>query len=175
MSASPRIKQHLLLLLAAAAALTYLPFAGSAFAADTPFVDQIPNGVTVSLSQISVLRSFGATVEQWSPPKSPPNLAPLTQLVAPHLPKTNFAQTIEIGSHNTVIQGQDGNGDMSNVGIIGGNANNVFVGQNGNDLRSNLLLIGTNGMNVGVLQPNASAPVDLAIIRARNGTIIIPR
>jgi hypothetical protein len=175
MSASSRIKQHPLLLLAAAVALASLSFGGNAFAADTPFVDQIPSGVNVDLSQISVLRSFGATVEQWSPPKSPSNPLPPTQLVAPHLPNTNFAQTIEIGSHNTVIQGQNGTGDLSNVGVIGGNANNVFVGQDGNDLRSNLLLIGTNGMNVGVLQPNGSAPVDLAIIRARNGTIIIPR
>jgi hypothetical protein len=167
------------LLFSGAMALAPLPFGGSAHAADTPFVDQIPSGTTAdipnSLFQISSSRSFGPTSAQWLPPKLPSNSLSPTQFAAPHLPNANLAQTIEIGVHNTVVQGQDGTGDMSNVGIIGGNANNVFVGQDGNDLRSNLLLIGTNGMNIGVLEPNGSPAVNLAIIRARSGTIIIPR
>jgi hypothetical protein len=172
MSAYSGIRQLSPLFFSTAMVLAPLSFCGSAFAADTPFIDQIPSGLT---ADIPSLRSFGPTVAQWLPPKLPSNSVPPTQLVAPHLPNANLAQILEIGSHNTVIQGQDGIGDVSNVGIIGGNANNVFIGQDGNDLRSNVLLIGTNGMNVGVLEPNGSPPVDLAIIRARNGTIIIPR
>jgi hypothetical protein len=178
MPASSRVVQQrsLLLLLTAAVALTSLPQGGNAFAADTPFVDQIPNGFTAAIpNSLSGLRAFDPATAQWLAPKLPSNSLPPTQLVAPHLPNANLALTVEIGSRNTVIQGQNGVGDVSNIGVIGGNANNVFVGQDGNDLRSNVLLIGTNGMNVGVLEPNGSPPVDLAIIRTRAGTIIIPR
>jgi hypothetical protein len=86
----------------------------------------------------------------------------------------NFAQTLQIGSFNRVLQSQSGGNNFSNVGVIGGKGNNVGVWQAGGDL-SNLNLINTQGMSVGVFQPRGAAPVNVLIARLPNGSVLIKR
>jgi hypothetical protein len=86
----------------------------------------------------------------------------------------NFAQTLQIGSFNRVLQSQSGGNNFSNVGVIGGKQNNVGVWQGGGDL-SNLNLINTQGMTVGVFQPRGAAPVNMLIARLPNGSLLIKR
>ena len=147
----------------------------AARAADTPFIDQIPNGQMVNLPpnagpllkpNLSLLnpRSSGLV----------PSITPSPHLAVPHSARANIATTVEIGNYNSVFQLQAGINDRSSIGILGGNGNNVGVVQAGNNLESDLLLIGTQGMNVGVLQRNNSAPVRMAIIHVPAGTVIIP-
>lgn len=149
--------------------------APAARAADTPFIDQIPNGQMVHLPA-----NAGTPLKPHLPLLNPrssglvPIIAPSPNFTAPHSAHTNIATTVEIGNYNSVFQLQAGVGDRSSVGILGGNGNNVGVIQAGNNLVSDLLLIGTQGMNVGVLQRNNSAPVRMAIIHVPAGTVIIP-
>ena len=86
----------------------------------------------------------------------------------------NFAQTLQIGSFNRVLQSQSGGNNFSNVGVIGGKNNNVGVWQGGKHL-SNLALINTKGMSVDVLQAPGSAPVNALIARLPNGSLLIKR
>jgi hypothetical protein len=143
-----------------------------AHAADTPFIDQIPGGVTV------VLPNAGLNVDSHQSAArgatAPTNNLRLMNVALPHPRQTNVATTVEIGNYNSVFQLQAGSGDESSVDIIGGNHNNVGVVQAGNNLDSSLLLIGTQGVSVGVLQGNHSAPVKMAIIRVPAGTVIVP-
>jgi hypothetical protein len=160
------------IILAAATGLSSLALSTPvAQAADSPFIDQIPSGVTVAFPpNFSPLLNPHPTAT----PTFVPGFAPAPQFAVPHSSNTNVAATIEIGNANHVLQVQDGIGDESAVGIIGGNDNNVGVVQTGNNLQSNLLLIGTKGMNISVLQPNGSAPVNMAVIHVPAGTVIIP-
>ena len=87
----------------------------------------------------------------------------------------NYAGTLEIGAYNKVFQAQLGAGNVSNVGIIKGNANKVGVLQAGNNLKSNLALLNTQGLSIGVIQPNGSAPVNMLIARLPNGALLIKR
>jgi hypothetical protein len=86
----------------------------------------------------------------------------------------NIAQTLQIGSFNSVFQSQSGGNNFSNVGIIGGKNNNVGVWQGGGDL-SNLDLINTQGMTIDVLQPRGAAPINMLIARLPNGSLLIKR
>ncbi|PZA12802.1 hypothetical protein DNX69_06305 [Rhodopseudomonas palustris] len=97
----------------------------------------------------------------------------LPELAAPRITGGNYASTLQIGSYNTVFQAQSGYGNVSNVGIIGGNHNAVGVLQAGNNLRSNLVLLGTSGTSVGVLQGNGAAPLNVLIGRLPNGALVI--
>jgi len=135
--------------------------------AETPFIDQIPIGVTLHLP------SNSAAIFIPSSSIALPNFTPTHQVATPHSPDVNAATTLEIGNFNRVTQMQNGIGDQSAVGIIGGNSNNVGVTQNGNNLQSNLLLIGTQGMHVNVVQSPNSPPVDMAVIHAPAATLII--
>jgi len=136
-------------------------------AADTTFIDQIPNGQTAVLPA-----NAGPLLSPHVPGTSSvvPSFAP--QFTAPR--HGNRATTVEIGNNNSVFQLQTGTGDQSLVGILGGNRNSVGVVQAGNNLESDLLLIGTQGMSVGVFEPNHSAPLRMAIIHVPAGTVIIP-
>jgi hypothetical protein len=86
----------------------------------------------------------------------------------------NFAQTIQIGNFNQVGQFQSGQGNFSNVGVLGGANNNVGVLQGGRDL-SNLYLVNTQGLSIGVIQPPGSAPINMLIARLPNGSLLIKR
>jgi hypothetical protein len=163
----PRRGFHLLATVAAffaAAALSPV-----ARAADTTFIDQIPNGQTLVLPPNAglLLNSHLS-----GPQGLVPSFTAAPQFTAPR--RGNSATTIEIGNNNSVFQLQTGTGDQSTVGIIGGNRNRVGVIQAGNNLESDLLLIGTQGMSVGVIEPNHSAPIRMAIIHVPAGTVIIP-
>jgi hypothetical protein len=144
-------------------------------AADTPFIDQIPNGQMVNLPS-NAGPPLKPHLPLLNPPSSElvPSITPSPHFAAPHSAHANTATTVEIGNYNSVFQLQAGIDDRSTVGILGGNGNNVGVIQAGNNLVSDLLLIGTQGMNVGVLQRNNSAPVRMAIIHVPAGTVIIP-
>lgn len=86
----------------------------------------------------------------------------------------NFAQTLQIGTYNRVLQAQAGGNNYSNVGVIGGNDNNVAVLQGGRDF-SNLQMVNTQGLSVAVLQPAGSAPINMLIARLPNGGLLIKR
>ena len=86
----------------------------------------------------------------------------------------NIAQTLQIGSYNTVFQSQSGGNNVSNVGILGGKGNNVGVWQGGGDL-SNVNLINTQGLNIAVLQPPGATPVNMLIAKLPNGALLIKR
>jgi hypothetical protein len=86
----------------------------------------------------------------------------------------NFAQTLQIGSFNRVLQSQSGGNNFSNVGVIGGKNNDVGVWQGGGDV-SNLNLINTQGLSIGVLQPRGAAPINMVIARLPNGGLLIKR
>jgi hypothetical protein len=86
----------------------------------------------------------------------------------------NFAQTLQIGNFNRVLQSQSGGNNFSNVGVIGGKNNNVGVWQGGGDL-SNLNLINTQGLSIGVFQPPGAAPINMLIARLPNGGLLIKR
>jgi hypothetical protein len=83
----------------------------------------------------------------------------------------NFANTLEMGRNNVVLQSQSGAGNFSNVGIFGGVHDNVAVLQHGQGLFSNVVLAGVKGLSVDVIQPPGSAPVDLLIGKLPNGTL----
>jgi hypothetical protein len=99
--------------------------------------------------------------------------AVLPELATPRVTGGNYASTLQIGSSNTVFQAQSGYGNISKVGIVGGDRNAVGVLQSGNSLRSNVVLLGTMGASVGVLQGNGAAPVNLLIGRLPNGALLI--
>ena len=86
----------------------------------------------------------------------------------------NFAQTIQIGSFNSVFQSQAGGNNFSNVGVFGGKDNNVGVWQAGKDF-SNLNLINTQGLSIAVIQPPGSAPINMLIARLPNGGLLVKR
>jgi hypothetical protein len=86
----------------------------------------------------------------------------------------NYAQTLQIGTYNRVLQVQAGGNNYSNVGVIGGNDNNVAVLQGGRDF-SNLQMVNTQGLSVAVLQPAGSAPINMLIARLPNGGLLIKR
>jgi hypothetical protein len=86
----------------------------------------------------------------------------------------NFAQTLQIGTYNRVLQSQSGGNNYSNVGVIGGNDNNVAVLQGGRDF-SNLQMVNTQGFSVLVLQPPGAAPVNALIAKLPNGALLIKR
>lgn len=137
-------------------------------AADSMYIDQIPQGQMVILPPVnSALLGSHLT----GAPSVAPSIAPGPRFSAPR--RGNSATTLEIGNNNSVLQVQTGSNDRSAVGILG-NHNSVGIVQAGNDLVSDLLLIGTQGMSVGVIQPNHSAPVRMAVIRVPAGTVIIP-
>lgn len=87
---------------------------------------------------------------------------------------SNFANTLEIGSANSVFQAQAGGKNFSNVGVLGGNDNNVAVLQGGRDF-SNLQLVNAQGLSIAVLQPPGSAPINMLIARLPNGALLIKR
>ncbi len=150
----------------------FASLASAAQAAESPFVQQIPGGLSTNSPNFGPLLKSPAPTTS-TPSFSAPGAAAAPLFAAPH-PNTNVALTVEIGNNNHVFQIQQGTGDQSDVGIIGGNNNNVGVIQAGNNLQSNLWLLGTKGMNVEVLQPNHSAPINMAIIHVPAGTVIIP-
>jgi hypothetical protein len=155
-------------ILAAAILFVSLGLISLSALADSPFIDQIPGGLT-SAQPLGLL---GGDNQHSA---ATPTAFPAPQFALPHNSSGNLASSVEIGNGNHISQVQTGVGDESGVGIIGGNSNNVGVVQAGNGLQSNLLMIGAKGMNVSILQPSGSAPVNMAIIRAPSATIIIPR
>jgi hypothetical protein len=87
---------------------------------------------------------------------------------------TNFAQTLQMGASNSVLQAQVGGNNYSNVGVLGGNDNNVAVLQGGRDY-SNLQMLNTQGLTVAVIQPPGSTPINMLIARLPNGGLLIKR
>jgi hypothetical protein len=83
----------------------------------------------------------------------------------------NFAGTLEMGRNNYVIQAQNGGGNKSNVGIIGGSHDNVGVFQHGKGLVSNLALVGLKGFSVDIIQRPDSGPLNMLIGRGADGAL----
>jgi hypothetical protein len=83
----------------------------------------------------------------------------------------NSAGTLEMGRNNYVLQAQNGAGNRSNVGIIGGSHDSVGVFQHGQGLVSNLALVGMKGFSVDVIQRPDSGPLNMLIGRLPNGTL----
>ena len=83
----------------------------------------------------------------------------------------NSAGTLEMGRNNYVLQAQNGGGNKSNVGIIGGNHDSVGVFQHGQGLVSNVALVGLKGFSVDVIQRPDSGPLNMLIGRLPNGAL----
>lgn len=138
--------------------------------ADSIYVSQMPTNVVANIS-LGDLLSGGQ--QQFAPAS---HIQSITgqETNSGHPRGQNYAQTLEIGSYNSVYNLQSGSGNVSQTAIIGA-YNNVSVLQSGQDLRSNVALINTAGLNVAVLQPRNSAPVNVLIARLPSGALLIKR
>jgi hypothetical protein len=103
----------------------------------------------------------------------PMSFVPTPETAAPAR-NGNFAQTVQVGTSNAVLQAQVGGNNVSNVGVWGGKNNDVGVFQGGQDL-ANVNLINTQGLSVAVLQPPGSAPMNVLIARLPNGGLLIKK
>ena len=103
----------------------------------------------------------------------PMSFVPTPETAAPAR-NGNFAQTIQVGTTNAVLQAQVGGHNVSNVGVWGGKNNDVGVFQGGQDL-ANVNLINTQGLSVAVLQPPGAPPMNVLIARLPNGGLLIKK
>ncbi|NLS17605.1 hypothetical protein HGP16_13670 [Rhizobium sp. P40RR-XXII] len=159
------------LALGAAVALTALTAAECR--AETAYVVQIPTNVTTTVP------FSGVTPQQ--PPQQyhhASNYASAGVVGLPEAPVAahgnNLAQTLEMGTRNSVYHFQSGANNTSTAGIIG-NYGNINVLQAGNNLKSNVVLLNGAGLSVSVLQPAGSAPVNVLIARLPGGGLLIKR
>lgn len=157
--------------LAAAALLTSCLVGATAVSAESAYVKQTSGHARLSDPAVQPSRPT-TNAARSSPPTVNPNR---TNPEAFFASGGNYANTLQIGNYNQVIQTQYGANNASYVGIIAGNHNNVGVLQAGNNLRSSLVLLNTSSLNVGVIQPNGSAPVNMFIARLPNGALLIKR
>jgi hypothetical protein len=144
--------------------------------AGTAYIDQpiaLRNGVQYSIPVVGQPAPQAGTAVPRGYQNVSPGVTP--ELVSAGARGGNYAVTTQIGNYNYVFQGQSGNNNLSNVGIIGGNHNTVGVLQRGYSLLSNLMLINTSGLFVGVIQPPGSRPVNALIARLPNGGLLIKR
>lgn len=145
--------------------------AAPALAAETAYITQASSGSfgTAVMSPRTAMQTVPVT--GYSPGQTSFVPTPQTAATARN---GNIAQTLQIGSYNTVFQSQSSGNNISNVGVLGGKGNNVGVWQGGGDL-SNVNLINTQGLNITVLQPPGSTPVNMLIAKLPNGALLIRR
>jgi hypothetical protein len=155
-----------------ASALTLsMLISGGVTAAETAYINQANTKSFGAGSFQNIGTSMSIPVTQYGPRATA--FIPTPETAAPAQANGNFAQTLQVGNFNKVVQLQSGQNNLSNVGVIG-NGNNVGVLQGGHDL-SNLYLVNTSGLSVGVIQPKNSAPVNMLIARLPNGGLLIKR
>jgi hypothetical protein len=158
------------------AVFTAIAFSSGAYA-DGAFIQQATGSYQGRQTGVPLPFNAGSgpSAPSWTAAHRTGNLPAAPQFTAPAASGGNFASTLEMGNYNKVFQAQNGSGNLSNVGIIGGNANNVGVFQDGNNLRSNLALINTQGLPIAVIQQPGAAPVNMLIARLPNGSLLIRR
>jgi hypothetical protein len=139
--------------------------------AETAYISQVNTRPGATSTVHGNIQSSPVPTTQYGPGQA--SLVPSPGIAAP-THTGNFAQTIQVGSFNQVLQFQSGQNNVSNVGVLGGQNNNVGVWQGGRDL-SNLNLINTQGLSIGVIQPAGSAPINMLIAKLPNGGLMIKR
>jgi hypothetical protein len=139
--------------------------------AETAYISQVNTRPGATSTPHGNFQSSPVPTTQYGPGQM--SLVPAPGIAAP-THSGNFAQTIQVGSFNQVLQFQSGQNNVSNVGVLGGQNNNVGVWQGGRDL-SNLNLINTQGLSIGVIQPAGSAPINMLIAKLPNGGLMIKR
>ncbi|GJD35128.1 hypothetical protein [Methylobacterium aerolatum] len=160
----------------AAAALVAAPALTAAPAlAESAYVSQMTAGVAVPVRLIgggtaapTSVAAPAAVAASGAPHGYTPEMAAARGMTS------QLAQTLQIGSMNSVAHIQVGAGNISTAAVIG-QANNLSVLQAGSNLQSNVVLLGTQGLNVGVIQPPGSIPVNMLIARLPNGGLLIKR
>lgn len=157
----------------AIAALAMVPAVSASGAhAESAYVSQMASGVAVPVHLIGTSAAAPTTIA--APAASVASHVYTPEMTAARGMSSQLAQTLQIGSLNSVAHIQVGAGNISTAAVIG-QANNLSVLQAGSNLQSNVVLLGTQGLNVGVIQPPGSIPVNMLIARLPNGGLLIKR
>lgn len=154
-----------------AGAAMLLAFAGTGAQAESAYVAQMASDTAVPVQMVGRVAAAPAAPTMHSPAAAPvytPEMAAARGL------NSQIAQTLQIGTANSVAHIQMGAANISTAAVIG-QANNLSVLQAGSNLQSNVVLVGTQGLNVGVIQPQGSVPVNMLIARLPNGGLLIKR
>jgi hypothetical protein len=165
------LTRHAQALLHVLSALMLLIATAAAANAETAYISQVNTRPGATSTPHGNFQSSPVPTTQYGPGQM--SLVPAPGIAAP-THSGNFAQTIQVGSFNQVLQFQSGQNNVSNVSVLGGQKNNVGVWQGGHDL-SNLNLINTQGLSIGVIQPFGSAPINMLIAKLPNGSLMIKR
>lgn len=154
-----------------AAAALLLGLAATGARAESAYVAQMASGTAVPVQMLGRVAAASAP-----PAMSAPATAPVytPEMTAARGLSSQLAQTLQIGTANSVAHIQMGAANISTAAVIG-QANNLSVLQAGSNLQSNVVLVGTQGLNVGVIQPQGSVPVNMLIARLPNGGLLIKR
>lgn len=159
-----------------ALAISGLAMAPAAFTsgarAESAYVSQMASGVAVPVHLIGT--SAAAPTSVAAPAAAIASHVYTPEMTAARGMSSQLAQTLQIGTANSVAHIQVGAGNISTAAVIG-QANNLSVLQAGSNLQSNVVLLGTQGLNVGVIQPPGSIPVNMLIARLPNGGLLIKR
>jgi hypothetical protein len=140
-----------------ALALLVASAAPGAAVADSAFVTQIAGAPAA--------RGAGLA----APVAAPSVGAPTPEFATPRTRGGNLAQSLTVGSYNSIAQIQGGANDKSAVGILGGRNDKVNVIQAGSGQQSGVLLLNTQGLRINLLQPPGAPPFGLIIAHLPNG------
>jgi hypothetical protein len=144
-----------------ALALLAASAAPGAALADSAFVNQIAGAPSA--------RGAGFAPHLAAPVAIPGVGASTPELATPRMHGGNLAQSLTVGSYNSIAQIQGGANDKSAVGILGGRNDKVNVIQAGSGEQSGVLLLNTQGLHLNLLQPPGAPPFGLIIAHLPNG------
>jgi hypothetical protein len=129
--------------------------------ADSAFVTQIAGAPAA--------RGAALAPHLAAPVAMPSASASTPELAAPHAYARNLAQSLTVGSYNSIAQIQAGANDSSAVGILGGRNDKVTIAQAGSGQQSGVLLLNTQGLHINLVQPPGAPPFGLIIAHLPNG------